>query len=141
MTRRLMRFVCDEHGAVNVEFVLWIPIIIALLTTAIDASALYITHTEMWNVARDTARRMVTGKFLTEAEAEAYAFDAMSLRELPYTVQATYDPNGVVEMIIQVSFADLSIIQYGSPLMIFGRNIEARVVMRPDPRIPFQAGT
>lgn len=137
MSRRLRAFLCDDHGAVTVEFVLWLPIIVALLVIAIDATTLYVTHTEMWNVARDTARRMVTGKLRTEAEAEEYALNAVNLRDLPYAVRAIYDEDNVVEFRMAISFSDISIVGYGSPLTIFGIDMMARVVMRPDKRIPF----
>lgn len=138
MVRAFVRLMRDDQAAVTIEFVLWIPIIGALLVTAVDATTLYVTHTEMWNVARDTARRMVTGKILTEADAEAYAQDAMKLRDFPYAVDAVYDKNSVVEVTIAIGFGDLSIVGYGSPLVIFGSTLVAHVVMRPDPRIPFQ---
>lgn len=137
MVRAFVQILQDERAAVTIEFVLWIPIIVALLVTAIDATTLYVTHTEMWNVARDTARRMVTGKILSVSEAEAYATNAMNLRDLPYAVTASYDETDVVEVTIAINFADMSIIGYGSPLTIFGRTIAATVVMRPDPRVPF----
>ena len=140
MVRTFVEMVQNDRGAVTIEFVLWVPIIMGLLVTAIDATTLYVTHTEMWNVARDTARRMVTGKFHTEAEAEAYAASAMNMRSAPYFVRATYDKDDVVEVIIAIGFSDISIAGYGSPLMIFGTNVAAHVVMRPDPRIPFQGG-
>jgi hypothetical protein len=94
----------------------------------------------MWNVARDTARRMVTGRLSTKDEAESYALDAMNLRNAAYEVDAEYDANGVVEVTISIGFSDISIAGYGSPLSIIGTTIGAHVVMRPDPRIPFGAG-
>lgn len=138
MGRHLPEFMADDGGAVTIEFVLWVPIIVALLITAIDATTLYVMHTEMWNVARDTARRMVTGKILTESDAEDHALEAMNMREAPYAVEADYDKDGVVTLWIAFAFSDISIIGYGSPLTIFGRTVSARVVMRPDPRIPFK---
>ena len=141
MARAFAQLIRDDRAAVTIEFVLWIPIIVALLVTAIDATTLYITHTEMWNVARDTARRMVTGRFLTEAEAEAYALNAMNLRSAPYAVEARYDENSVAEVTIAIGFSDISIAGYGSPLTIFGTTVGAHVVMRPDARIPFGSGT
>lgn len=140
MQRQVSAFAGDEHGAVTIEFVLWVPIILGLLVIAIDGTTLYVTHTEMWNVSRDTARRMVTGKILSEAEAEAFAINAMSLRDYPYTVEASYDKDNVVQFRMAIDFKDLSILGYGSPLTIFGTPIRARVVMRPDPRIPFGSG-
>ena len=125
----------------TIEFVLWVPIVLGLLVTAIDATTLYITHTEMWNVARDTARRMVTGKLRTLDEAEAYAVNAMSLRDAPYAVNAIYDKDNVVEFQMAIGVSDISIIGYGSPIVIFGTEVAARVVMRPDRRIPFGSGS
>lgn len=48
----------DERGSVTIEFVLWVPVITALVALVIDATTIYITYAEMWTVARDTARRM-----------------------------------------------------------------------------------
>ena len=140
MVRAFVQLIRDDRAAVTIEFVLWVPIIMGLLIIAIDATTLYVTHTEMVNVARDTARRMVTGKFLTEAEAKAYALSAMNMRNAPYAVDAVYDKNSVVEVTIAIGFSDISIAGYGSPLVIFGTSLAAHVVMRPDPRVPFQEG-
>ena len=137
MKPAVRRFTRDETGAMTIEFVLWIPIIVALLTILIDATSLYVTHTEMWKVARDTARRMVTGKVRTEADAEAYALASMRLRGLPYVVDASYDAAKTAQVSVMLATADLSIMGVVSPMRIFGTTMEARVVMRPDPRIPF----
>lgn len=130
----------DKQGAVTIEFVLWIPIIVALLVTAIDATTLYVTHTEMWNVARDTARRITSGVIRSEAQAVSHATQAMKLRDLPYAVDVFHDPDGDTSVAIRLAFKDMSIIGYGSPLTIFGGTITAHVIMRSDPRIPFKAG-
>ena len=87
----VLTFLRDERGSQTIEFVLWIPIIGALMVLITDAFLLYMTHTEMWNVARDTARRMTTKNLVTKAEAEAYASSQLTFFEYPYTVNATYD--------------------------------------------------
>ena len=71
--RGMQTFLRDDRGSQTIEFVLWLPIIGALLVIISYASIFYAAHTEMWNVARDTARRMTTGALATEVEAEAYA--------------------------------------------------------------------
>ncbi len=137
------RFRHDEKGSATIEFVLWVPIIVALLTIVIDATTLYITHNEMWNVARDTARRMVTGNLLTEPQAEQYAVDAMELRDFPYFVRADYDDSDPthpeVAVTIALSVGDMSILGYGSPLTLFAHDMAARVIMRGDPLVPFDS--
>lgn len=135
------RFIYEERGTMTIEFVLWVPILVGLLITAIDATTLFVMHTEMSNVARDTARRMAAGSVRSEAEAEAYALSAMNMRTGPYAVEAHYDPDNVIAFRIAIAFEDLSILGYNSPLRIFGSTIRAHAVMRPDPRVPFGGTT
>lgn len=132
----LDRFLRDETGSVTIEFILWVPVIVALLVLVIDVTTIYITHTEMWNVARDTARRMAKGD-LTAAEAEAYAADAMSLRDFPYTVDAIHDTTtDVVQVVIRLRLEDTTIIggwMWSGPLKLIGGDMGASVVMRAVP--------
>lgn len=130
------RFLRDEKGTMTIEFVLWIPVIVGLLTVVIDATTLYITHTEMWNVARDTARRMVTGRITTLDEARSCAVAQMSLREFPYFVDAAYNEDAGAEVLIAIKVNDMAIMGY-SPLSILGGNMVAHVIMRPDPDLEF----
>lgn len=136
--RSLERFRRDETGALTIEFVLWVPIILGVLLLVVDATTMYITHSEMTNVARDTVRRMVTGVILTTDEAEAYAVDAMRLRDnYSYYVEADYDMTTGAEVIMRFAVADMSVFGYGSPLRIIGGTMGTRVVMRPDPNVKF----
>lgn len=138
--RKLAVLLRDERGAQTVEFVLWVPIIAALLVIVVDAATLYITHNEMWNVARDTARRMSTGQLTSAEEAEAHAASAMSLRDLPYSITAVFDPDAAMQVIIALSFDDILIPGYTS-LAIHGGTMTARVAMRSNPnRVPAGAG-
>lgn len=132
-------FIRDNKGSATIEFVLWVPIIVALLTIVMDAATLYITHSEMWNVARDTARRLNTGQIKSEEAAEAHAANAMGLRDFPYSVNATYDSDNGIEVVIALRVNDMSIIGY-SPLSIIGGDMIARVVLRPDPDVKFGGG-
>lgn len=137
MRIQVCQFLRDERGTMTIEFVLWVPIVVGLLVTGIDATTIFVMHTEMNNVARDTARRMASGNLRSEADAEAYALNAMHMRDGPYAVEAIYDPNNVVEFRIVIAFEDLSILGYRTPLRLFGSTVAARAVMRPDPRLPF----
>ena len=137
--RCLDRFRRDETGALTVEFVLWVPVIMAVLIVVIDAATIYVTHTEMWNVARDTARRMVI-EFTTTAQAKAYANNAMNLRQYHnYDVDIHFEKDARAEVIIRFAVADMSILGYTSPMTIFGGTMSARVVMRPIPGRDFDA--
>lgn len=126
----------DEKGSATIEFVLWIPLFLALLVLVVDVSTIYVTHTEMWNVARDTARRMAKGD-MTAAQAKAYAEGAMSLRDFPYQVETDYDTtNDVVQVIIKLQLGETTIIgpwMLTRPLTLAAGDIAARVVMRAVP--------
>jgi hypothetical protein len=119
--------------------VLWLPITVALLIIIIDASMLYLTHTEMWNVARDTARRMTTGTLATEDLAEVYAKDQLNLYrafDSGYNVVAQRDPDTAMTVVITLSLSDASIITsyFGLDLLkILPGTMAARVVMRSEP--------
>ncbi len=135
---RLGAFLRCDQGTLTTEFVLWVPIIMAMLIIVVDTTTIYLTHTEMWNVARDTARRMVTGSVMTEAQAEAYAANAMRLRQnYNYYIEVHYEEGARAEVIIRFAVADMSILGYGSPLTLFGGTMWARVVMRPAPSTEF----
>jgi Flp pilus assembly protein TadG len=70
---RLGRFFRCERGTLTVEFVIWMAVVfVPLLFLTADVSKLYLAKADMWNVARDTARRMSTGE-VTSATAESYA--------------------------------------------------------------------
>ena len=135
------RFIRDEQGSATIEFVLWVPLIVALVAIVIDATTLYITHTEMWNVARDTARQMTTGVIATEDDARTCAANGMRLRsDLPYYVDASYDPAAGATVVIALRLNDISIMGSSflfSPLTILGGDLAARVKMRPDPNSRF----
>jgi len=133
--RSVMHFLRDERGSQSIEFVLWVPIFVAILVIVVDASTLYITQTEMENVARDTARRMVKG--LPAAQAEIHALNSMSLRELPYLVEATFSEDTGAEVVISVETGTVSILGYLTPLTINGATLGARVFMRSDPTVNY----
>ena len=133
--RGILTFLRDDRGSQTIEVVLWIPIFVALLVIVIDASMLYLTQTEMWNVARDTARRVTTGKFETTTDAENYANQQLHLYSNNnglYTVNVT--DGAVVQVVISVGAGDVSFagLRYLG-FTIFGGAISARVVMRPEP--------
>lgn len=132
--RGVAKFLSDERGVMTVDFVVWLPLFVSLLVIVTDASMLYMTQTQMWNVARDTVRRMTTRHIesLTEARCWAKAQLAVS-SDLTFTVEAgsTLQYNTVH---ITVPMDDASSFGYFiGPVL--GESISARVTMRADPTI------
>jgi len=56
--RRLKTFGRRKEGSVTVEFIVWIPVFLIILAFTADACQLYLIQADLWNVARDAARRM-----------------------------------------------------------------------------------
>lgn len=135
-------FLRDERGSLTIEFILWIPLILALVVIVINATTLYVTHSEMWNVARDVARQMSTGVIGTIEEAEICAANGISLRsDLPYYIRAEYDQDQGAMVIIGLRLEDTTLMDSGmlllAPIRFFANDLTARVVMRPDPQSTF----
>jgi Flp pilus assembly protein TadG len=136
--RSILNFLRDDRGSQSIEFILWVPIFVGLLIIVMDATTLYITQTEMENVARDTARRMIKG--LPSDLAETHAYNAMSLRDAGYSVVAKFDPDSGADVTISVQTGTISILGYLHPLAITGTSLGARVLMRPDPTVNYNSG-
>lgn len=131
MVRTLRAFISDERASASMEFVLWVPGFIFLLVMVTDASILYLTHTEMWNAARDTARGLSVGA-LTVEEAPDRARERLLLSGRTYTV-AVSDADPVVVQ-ISVSVGDASIFGFFEPVL--EQQFTARVEMMKEPVPP-----
>jgi Flp pilus assembly protein TadG len=83
---RLARALRREGGSATVEFVIWIPVLLIILAITADACKLYLTQADMYNVARDTARRMSTGQLSTVATAKTYAQGELLYYNSNYTI-------------------------------------------------------
>jgi Flp pilus assembly protein TadG len=125
---RSSRFLRDERGSATIEFVLWVPVFVVLLVATTDATILYLSHTEMWNVSRDIARRLSVGD-ITEGQAVEEAKKELFLYSRAYTVATSVGIDVVVE--ITTNVGDASVFGFFKPVL--GRDLSARVVMRREP--------
>ena len=133
-------FFRDERGSETIEFVLWLPLTCALLVTVIDAATLYLTYAEMENVARDTARRMTTGRIANKQAAINHASGQFMLNKIPYIVDAIYDPTASMVVSVKVNVADATPFGYLLAAAL-GGDMVAQVAMRSDPLLAaFGAG-
>ncbi len=96
-----------------------------------DASILYLTHSEMWNAARDTARRISVGAINT-ADAPDYASNKLLLSGRTYTLAAS--DTGPVMVEISVNVGDASVFGFFKPVL--GRQLTARVEMMKEHEPP-----
>ncbi len=56
----------EESGSISVEFVLWTPMIMALLLLVADASAAFLAQGAMWHAGGDISRAIATGRVSIE---------------------------------------------------------------------------
>jgi Flp pilus assembly protein TadG len=143
---KISTFVRDERGSQTIEFILWIPMIMMLLVTVIDAATLYFAHAEMENIARDTARRMVTGAetgtdaATLEASASAYAGWRLDQNGYPHTVTTTWHPVDK-KMIVNISTSVSDVAPFGYLIgAVLANSIVAQVAMRANPDIDVLPG-
>src|SRR5215475_9601986 len=133
--RRGNRFLAGNEGSVTVEFVIWIPVLLVILAFTADACLMYLVQADMWNVARDTVRRMSTGQITTIADAKTYASGQMLYSTKPYvitpTFAATANGDDIIDITLPVSQASV----FGT-LASFGgfssATLEAKVTMRSE---------
>ena len=130
--RSIMAFLGDDSGSEIIQFVVLLPLFAFLLVIVTDASFLFLYHTEMENVARDTARRMATGDISSQADAETHAYEQLYASDQPYEVVANYDPDTAMTVIISVPMVDVAVFGlFVQPVL--GNMMSARAVMRSEP--------
>lgn len=93
-------FLRQEDGGSTIEFVLWLPIIIAILLLVVDSSMLFMSRSQAMRVLQDTNRLYSVGQFTgTSAEriAAAQNYALSRLRGLsPSATVVTTETNRVV---------------------------------------------
>lgn len=104
---RLRRFRKNEDGAVTVELVLWVPVFMIILMLVVDASMLFVTQSNFWGVARDSARRVAVNT-MTGTEAETWALDEASFGSVVPTVDVD-TTGGNVTVTISTPFSDVDV--------------------------------
>ena len=126
----LFKLLADEHGAVTVEFTVLVPFFVFLLVLFADASILYLTHSEMYNAARDIARRMATEEIETQQEVQAYAAAQMLLDDRTYIVSPEFGAE--MRVTVAVPISDAAIFGFFfTPIL--GQALTASAHMRREP--------
>jgi len=123
-------FLADEQGAVTTEFTVLVPFFLMLLVLFADGSTVYLTHSEMYTAARDTARRMSVDEITTVQQAREYAASRLLLGDREYTVTPSF--GGDMTVSISLSIEDAAIFGYFLKPII-GRQLTATSTMRREP--------
>ena len=129
--RSVFTFLRAEKGAVTIEFILWVPVFVGLLVFVTDASIIYLTHSEMWSVARDTTRRMTTGQFTTPTQARGYAAAHLFLGSRTYVIEPEFR-SADMNIKIAIGLGDAAVFGFFFK-PILGQSLLVDVVMRKEP--------
>lgn len=124
------RFLACEKGAVTLEFVVLAPFAIFLLVFFSDAAVTYLSHSEMYNTARDIVRKMSVGELTTVEEVQAYASQKLFLGNRTYTLDVQF--GGDMTVAISVPIEQAAVFGYFVRPLV-GRVLTARATMRREP--------
>lgn len=133
MNRRILdRFLGDEKGAVTVEFTVLVPVFIMMFFFFADASVVWLTHSEMYNAARDLSRKMAVGE-IEPAEAKNYADQTLFLSGRTYRLDAReIDGDMRVAIAVPVERAAMFGVWFKP---VLGKNLVATAVTRTEPKL------
>lgn len=130
--RGTARFIADERGAISIEFTTLVPFFIMFLVFFADATIIYLTHSEMFNVAREISRRMSTGELENSDDVQAYAADHLFLGSRDYYVGIDFLGDKTISIVVSV--ADAAIFGYFFK-PILGKELVATATAAEEPRI------
>ena len=88
------RFLKSENGAVSVDFVMWMPVLMAILIIATDATMGFMRQSHMWQTSREAAR-IVSRYGMDEATAEAYVKQVTRIGDKFGDVDVAFTPGEV----------------------------------------------
>ncbi len=126
--RAFFAFIGDDHAAVTIEFVTIFPAFVLVMLLVVDASILYLTHTDLFNVSRDVARRISVGAMHVD-DMPAYVSERAILGARTLTVGSYSGSVVIVELSVNVG--DASVFGFFTPLL--GREMKVRVEMLREP--------
>lgn len=118
-----------EDGGVTIEFVLWMPVLVAFLFFATDVTLAFMRQSHMWQVSRDTAR-IVSRYGMDELQAEAYAAAQGTIGGVVPTVDVTVT---ATEVSVLMTMPATSISPFNTIKLAVGENLRASVLHAMEP--------
>lgn len=128
LNSELKRFLFNESGSATIEFVIWMPMFSFLLALIADASMVFMANARMWDVARDTARRMAL-RTLTAEEARELALANLYYMGQSAEVETTDGSDVIVQIAVPIEDATV----FGPFSSLLPGSLQARVVMLREP--------
>lgn len=129
-------FLRQEGGSATIEFVLWLPIVMAILLLVVDSSMLFMSRSHAMRVLQDTNRLYSVGQFTgTAAEritkAQNYALSRLRGLSPSATVTTTELSNRVVRTSATMETREIAAIGF------LGMMIDTTMVVSAEHRVEF----
>lgn len=127
--RRVQGFINAEHGTSTIEFVFMVPLFTTLMLLVTDASLLFLRHSELLNISRDTAR-IVSRHGMSTSEAESYATAAARTNSSIATARVTVQDGYVT---VQLSTDATSAAPFGIISFAVGDKLAVSAISAMEP--------
>jgi hypothetical protein len=114
------------------EFTVLVPFFVLLLVLFTDASMIYLTHTEMYNCARASARRMATGQLKTAEDVRSYSSEILHLGTRTYVIDTRFGNTMTVSIGIAMNEAVIVGLFFER---VMGNVLTASATVRREPRL------
>ena len=125
----LASFRRDEGGSTTIEFVLWVPLLVALLLFATDVTLAFMRQSQVWQVSRETAR-IVSRHGMDEAAAEAFAREIGTMGSVAPDVDVSFEGQDVV---VTMSLPSASLTPFNTLGLLIGDRVTTRVTHTMEP--------
>ena len=103
----IRKFNRQDDGGASVEFVLWMPVFVAITMLIVDVTVLLTSQSNYWSVSRDTAR-LVSRHAMSATEAKTYAEAQASMLWTAPNADVTIN-GGTVTVSLSAPMTSLSI--------------------------------
>ncbi len=126
----LVTFLRDDRGAATIEFVAIFPAFVMFMLMVLDASVLYLTRTDLFNVSRDVARRVSVGALHVD-DIPNYVRHRAILGSHTLTVASFSGSVVIVEL--SVNMGDASVIGFYTPILDDTMTVRVEMLREPTP--------
>lgn len=100
-------FRSDETGTVTVEFVLWLPILLILISLVADASMIFYGKAHALRIVQDGNRSYSVGRLSNDTNTERYIRERLLSLSDKAAVETRTNSSGVITTIAQFPASDL----------------------------------
>lgn len=124
IVRRLRRFRRRQDGTATIETLLWLPVMLAFVALAADASFVFFGQNQAYRIVQDANRSLSVGRFQTEAQVEKYLTDTIGAFAKHVTAKTTIQ-GGMVTSVVKIPVNDLIATNMIASLMNFDLTVGA----------------